>query len=286
MRIALAVVIAASCLDTTGAAADPKTRKVALVGLDSLGMDAERVSRLETLFRVEIDRLSAVEMPAVRAVRKVRSRPEHRNCGSESKCLISIGKALGVDVVVAGNVAALGDAYVVNIKAIEVASGNELARVASEPLRGNPDDLIENVRVAAYRLLDPAALLGSINVLADIEGAEIVLDGKPAGKTPLAAPLGNVSVGHHQLEVNARGYSPFREKVDVEFQKTTRVVVSLSGKAPIAPVGPAPEREPIYKSTWFWVGVGVVAAAVITGAVIGSQLGSPDVVSCPGDPRC
>jgi hypothetical protein len=221
-------------------------------------------------------------------VRKIRSRREHRNCGSETGCLVAMGKILRVDVVVAGNVAALGDAYVVNIKAIDVATGEELSRVASEPLRGNPDDLIESVRVAAYRLLDPAALRGSISVLADVKDAEVVLDGEVVGETPLAAPLAGIAVGRHQLEVNAEGYSPFRETVDVKFQKTSRVVVSLSGAAPIAPLRPGARRDdrPFYRRGWFWIGVGVVAAAVVTGAVIGSQLGSPDVVSCPGDPRC
>lgn len=286
MRRAVIAALLWLALGPTEAAAQ-KPRKVALVGLDSLGMDAERVARLETLFRVEIDRLAGVEMPSVRAVRRVRARPEHRDCGSETSCLVSMGKLLGVEVVVAGNVAALGDAYVVNIKAIEVAGGAELSRVASEPLRGNPDDLIENVRVAAYRLLDPDSLRGSITVLADIEGAEVKLDGKAVGKTPLAAPIVGVPVGTHELRVIARGYSPFRESVEVAFQKTSRVVVSLSGEEPIAaaPAGPV-ERRPFYKSGWFWAGVGVVAAAVVAGALIGSQVGGPEVVMCPGDPRC
>lgn len=259
-----------------------------MIGLDSLGMDAERVSRLESLFRIEIERLSGAQLPAPRRVRQALARPENRGCGSEPRCLISVGKALGVDVVVAGNVAALGDAYVVDIKAVDVASGKELARVASEPLRGDPDKLIERVRVAAYKLLAPGALRGAIGLLVDLDGAEVWLDGKKVGVTPLPRPIAGLSLGKHQLEVRARDYAPARRAVKVRFQKTSRVVVSLSGEppAPRVPLAPPPESPPFYRSKWFWGAVGVGVAAVIAGALIGSRLGGPEVVMCPGDDRC
>lgn len=264
-------------------------RRVAMVGLDSLGMDAERVSRLETLFRIEIDRLSRARMPSPRRVREVLALPQHRGCGSESRCLISVGKALGVDVVVAGNVAALGDAYVVDIKAVDVAEGTEIARVASEPLRGDPDDLIDNVRVAAYQLLAPGALRGSINLLVDLDGAEVWIDGEKVGVTPLARPIGGLSVGTHRLEIRAEGYDPARREIEVKFQKSSRVVVSLSGEVPVprAAVAPPGDEPPFYRSRWFWTAVGVGVAATVAGALIGSQLGGgPEVVTCPGDDRC
>ncbi|MCP4449745.1 MAG: hypothetical protein GY811_31100, partial [Myxococcales bacterium] len=139
-------------------------------------MDEERVQRLterSVPSRASIARLS-------RRLQK---------CDGGNKCLGAIGKTLKVDYVVSGNVAALGGAYVLNIKAIASGRGEELRRIESAPLRGAQDELIESIRVAAYRLLLPAELVGSISILADREGAEVQLDGKVVGVTPLAKPI-------------------------------------------------------------------------------------------------
>ena len=63
--------------------------------------------------------------------------------------------------------AVLGDTYVLTIKAVDVAGARTLQKIQSDPLRGQPDELIEGVRVAAYRLLAPdqlfiKILLGSV----------------------------------------------------------------------------------------------------------------------------
>ena len=122
---------------------------VALIGFDALGMDLERVQRLETLFLKELERLTQSPVPSRRAISKLKQRLQR--CDGGNACLAAIGRALHVDFVVAGNVAELGDAFVLNVKAVASASGEELRRLESEPLRGQPDELIEAIRVAAYR---------------------------------------------------------------------------------------------------------------------------------------
>jgi PEGA domain len=262
--------------------------RIAVLGFDPLGMDEEKVARLEALFRMELERLAGGPSPSRREiVRALQGSPLAR-CAGENPCLAAIGKKLGVDRVVSGNVAALGDSYVVNIKVIHAATGAELRRIASDPLRGNPDELIDSVRVAAYRLLAPGRLLGSISVLADIAGARVLIDGRTAGTTPLARPIDNLSLGTHRLEVRAPGYSAFADDVQVRFQKTTRVVVRLvvdpNATAQLARrAGPRPAPRRWYDSPWFLVGAGV--AAVVVGGVIGYTLAGDDVVDCGAMPE-
>ena len=267
-------------------------KKIAIMGFDALGMDSERVASLEALFRMEIDRLSHSPAPTAREMDRRLSRRLKR-CGGTNKCLTSIGKRLGVDLVVSSNVAALGDSYVVNIKVVEVASGKELRRIVSDPLRGRPDELIDAIRVAAYRLLAPDHLKGSIEVLADRAGAIVKLDGAEVGKTPLERPLKNLPLGKHKLEVVAEGFSRFSEDVRVRFQKSTKVIVHLEEQSPSPtdtaltalpddqPPAPAPQRW--YESTWFLVGAGV--ATVALGSYIGYRLGRDTVVNCNVEPQ-
>jgi len=262
-------------------------QKIAVWRFDALGIEPELVARLETLFRMELARLSKHPLPSRRDIERAVT-SEQQNCTGEEKCLASIGKKIGVDVVVTGTVGAMGSSYVLNIKAVEVASQKQIKRIESDPLRGSPDDLIEGVRVAAYRLLAPAQLHGSIQIQTDILGAEVRLDDKPIGKTPLPnlGLLSKQPLGKHKLRVQAPGYDPFDDEVDVHFQKVSGVEVRLIPSKEVLGTGKYQrvERKPFYTRTWFIVTVGVAAA--LLGSAIGYGVGKVDRVYCPGDPRC
>jgi hypothetical protein len=266
------------------------TQRIAVWRLDALGMDAELVARLETLFRMELDRLASRPLPTRREIdRAIAGQRELRDCSGDDRCLVQIGKKVGVDVVVTGSVAALGDSYTLNIKAVDVGSSKLLRRITTEPLRGSPDELIEAVRVAAYRLLAPDQLHGSVVVLSDLVGATVTLDGKVVGKTPLPGPLARLPLGPHALHVEADGYLPFDETLAVRFQKSTRVVVRLAARRDDGTTGAQPLPRPVrqradgswYTSPWAYVAVG--AAAVLVGATVGWALGDDDVIDCTGD---
>ena len=73
------------------------------------------------------------------ATSSARSPATLRDCTGEEKCLAAIGKKLGVDVVVTGTVGSLGDNYVLDIKAVDVATAQAAAadpeRSAARPAR-------------------------------------------------------------------------------------------------------------------------------------------------------
>jgi len=267
------------------------TQRIVVWRIDALGIKAELVGRLETLFRSELDRLAKHPLPARRDLERMVGKDRKlRDCSGEDKCLAAIGTKIGVDVVIAGSVAALGDNYILDIKAVDAKTGKQIRRIQSDPLRGSPDELIEAVRVAAYSLLAPEQLYGSVYVLSDLVGAKVSLDGKSAGKTPLPGPIAKQPLGKHVLKVEAPGYLPFEDEVEVRFQKSTRVVVRLATREPVE-TGPARtvEREPgpWWTSKWAYVGAG--ALAITIGAVIGWQLGKDEVIDCTvamPDPRC
>lgn len=260
-------------------------QKIAVWRFDALGIEPELVARLETLFRMELARLSKVPLPTRRDIERAVT-SEQQNCTGEEKCLAAIGRKIGVDVVITGTVGAMGASYVLNIKAVDVATQKQVKRIESDPLRGSPDELIEGMRVAAYRLLAPAQLHGAIQVQTDILGAEVRLDDKAIGKTPLPnlGMLSKQALGKHKLVVQAPGYDPFEDVVDVHFQKVSQVEVRLIPSKVVIGTGKFQviERKPFYSRPWFIVGLGV--AAVLIGTAIGAKLGHVDKITCPGVP--
>jgi hypothetical protein len=235
---------------------------------------------------MELDRLVKSPLPSRREIDRVVT-ADQKDCTGEEKCLASIGKKLNVDVVVTGTVGSMGDNYILNIKAVEVSTGKQLQRISTDPLRGGPDDLIEGVRVAAYKLLAPDQLHGAIQIQTDLVGADVQLNTRPLGKTPLAN-LGLVTkqpLGKHKLRVSAKGYTPFEEDVTVHFQKVSQVVVRL---LPSDVIGTGRtqrvEKKPFYTRTWFIVGVGAVAIAA--GVGIGYAAGKVDCFNVTTQKSC
>lgn len=248
-------------------------KKIAVWRFDALGIEPEIVQRLETLFRLELDRLDKIPLPSRRDI-ETKVTAAEQNCTGEEKCLQTIGKRLAVDYVVTGTVGSLGDNFILNIKAVDVSSGKSTV-IQSPPLKGTPDEMIEGVRVAAYSLLAPDQLHGSLQIQSDLVGAAVTLDGKDLGKTPLAnqGVIGKLALGKHKLHVEAKDYAPFDDEVEVHFQKVSPVVVRLVGTAEVTGTGRTvtQERRPIYSKTWFIVAAGAVM--LLTAVAIGHAAG-------------
>lgn len=270
-------VVLALCILRVAARADDSVvdpgevldKKIAVWRFDALGIDPEIVQRLETLFRMELDRLDRQPLPS-RAVVERSVTAAEQNCTGEEKCLSAIGKRLGVDLVVTGTVGSLGDNYVLDIKVVDVATGKS-QKMQSDPLRGSPDDLIEGVRVAAYKLLAPDQLHGAVQIQSDIIGAAVSIDGHAVGKTPLPGQgvIGKLALGKHQLRVESKGYDVFEQELEVHFQKVSPVLVKLLPSDKVIGTGKTVyvEKNPIYTRPWFIAAVGVTA--VVLGGVIG-----------------
>jgi hypothetical protein len=97
--------------------------------------------------------------------------------------------------------------------------------------------------------------IGAIGIRTTPEAVEIRIDGRPAGKTPLPAPV-RVDMGKHTLEATLAGYQTQvrdldiagRAEIDVQLalqpnEPTAPIVTPLPSAAPEAP-SPAPERTP------------------------------------------
>jgi hypothetical protein len=272
-------VLVVAALIACGVAATARAEpRVALVRLEPLGLDAARAAGLEALFRAELERMLGAPLAPRPADDLVRA------CSGEAACLTAIGRRLGVERVVWGNVGELGDSYVVNLKLVDVERGVEERRVA-ETLRGSADELIEAVRVAAYRLLAPEKVRGAIAVESDARGARVSVDGRRVGTTPLAGPIEGLEVGAHVVRLDADGMAPFSAEVTVRFQKTSVLAATLAAVDPRAAGPVAPRRRGALASPWTWAAVG--AAAIVVGVVVGRALASDGVIDCAREPeRC
>ncbi len=158
-------------------------------------------------------------------------------------------------------------------------------------------------RTTARKRLDALRRgLATLEVVCRVKGADVHIDDKPRGKTPLPRRI-YLSKGRHRLEIRKEGYNTYRRRLKALRGKHHKVVVPPAFAAKLVPkpapvaaassstepkksVSAAPAKQkarpgpadsyrarakPFYKRWWFWTAVGV-GAAVVVGGVTGGVL--------------
>jgi len=276
------------CAQARGQAAPPPPaaagqegrRSVAIWRLKPLGMDAPTAERLEMLLRAETARLPGLALQAREETeRRLAGQEALSACGGETPCLCAIGAALEVELLVTGLLGELGDDYTFDLKLVSVRPCRERSRI-NEALSGREDLLIGAIRQALYKLVAPDRFVGSLVIEVPVEGAEISLDDRPVGRTPLAGPVGGLRPGVHRLVITKPGLSEFREDVPVRFQQVTKVKVDLISsaltgltyekeeaaaeeavRAAAREQAPPPPDRRLWASGWALTGVGLALGA-------------------------
>lgn len=157
----------------------------------------------------------------------------------------------------------------------------EAAAAFDRFLRAGGDAPPETLAEARRSAAELKAKLGQIKVTCAVDGAEITIDGKQVGSTPLGEMIWTTP-GRHQIAVQRPGYTPAIQDVVAVGGKIAALEIevlpidlrpanaaadgALLGNGAAAP-GPEPTR-PVYRRTWFWVAAGAVVAAGATTAII------------------
>lgn len=209
-----------------GGLARAQDAKVVFWRLKALGIEAETASRIDEVLRNEIGRVpgfSLVDAQRVTAV--VSKHADLSGCQGEADCLSQIGMLTGATLVVSGVLGTLGDVFSLDIRLVDVATKQEIRRVA-QTWSGEEKFLIEVMRQTATRLLKPEAYNGQLEINVSAPGVEIIIDGDPMGRTPLEAPL-KLSPGRHALKLVCAGFKDYEQFVDVPFNRTVPVFVEM-----------------------------------------------------------
>ncbi|MEE2786772.1 MAG: PEGA domain-containing protein [Myxococcota bacterium] len=121
--------------------------------------------------------------------------------------------------------------------------------------------------------LIPSNQVGALNLIISERGANVMLDNKKVGRSPLMEPV-RVSAGTHTLLVMKPGFAVWRQSVEVRAGATNRIEIQLQNEAVTQLSGP---RAIGGTNIWPWVLTGVggamLAGSVVTGVMANSLHG-------------
>lgn len=130
----------------TGGFARAKDTAVLFWRLKALGIEEETASRISAVLRGEIGRVPGFRlMPADRVTPVVSRHEDLSRCPGEAGCLSQLGMLTGAALVVSGVLGTLGDVCSLDIKLVDVATRQEIRRVA-QTWSGEEKFLIEVMR--------------------------------------------------------------------------------------------------------------------------------------------
>lgn len=250
-------------------------RVVAVAPLTSVGAEDTSASTRTIVGQLEgaiaaLPNTKVVSAAAVRDAIKRANKPALRACDLEPACLAEVGKLVGANVVIAGEVVGLGDAKVIYLGASE--AGQE-PRSTTLTLGGKDDG--GGAQGAVIRLLEPDRFRGLLHFTIDAQGATVYINGAKA--TPDAKGNLSLAVGTQAVRVTHPEYQDFVRFVDVGYAKQTEVRVDmkqypivrkdLQGK-PINRDGVTYVDPPWYRR-WYTVAGGAVVLTVVSAVVVG-----------------
>ena len=273
-RLAILCVLAAT---SATAAAD---RVVALAPLSTLGTEDTSAATKKLTGSIEAGLAAVPGTKVITAAQvgdaiKRSKKSQLRLCERDPACLAEVGKLVGANIVIDGEIGGLGESQVVYLGATDVATGKELRsttlQVGSKDDGGGPSG-------AAVRLLDPDRYRGSLHFVIDVNGATVYVNGTKAQLSPKNDVT--LPVGTQAVRVTHPEYRDFVKFIDVGYNRTTDVAVGmqqypilkhdLQGK-PISTdrityIDPPWYRRPVVVG--IGAGVLLIATAIIVGNLV------------------
>jgi hypothetical protein len=215
--------------------------KILVLNPESRVLSPRKLRTLGKHLRSLIKRYPSLEVKEIPSLQFKILKRKAKCQGAETECLVGIGKQVGVNRLLLSEVQKLPGRYLAVMKLVDVDEGR-LLEVSRQRARRRIDSLRSALLKGWVDLYGPL-IRSQIQVSANVAGADVFLDGRNIGKTPLILTK-DLGKGEHMVEVTHVDYQPVREKIEVSKGRKLKVLVTLEKKAAVVAVAPPPPPPP------------------------------------------
>lgn len=223
------VLAALLCAAAPAFAAGDSRVKIAVLDLQARGVDAALVSSAGTLIASELNKLEVFKVISREDIRNMLSFEKDKQnlgCEADQACLAEIGGALGVEYIIAGSLAKIGDTLVLSLALNNTKTASVENRVSENVAKA--DALIgaisRNAKVLVAKILKGRE--GYLVLQSAEAGAVVKIDGQIKGTTPVKGRM-TLTWGPHLLEVEKAGFVTYSEDVSIPNKQVLAKNVSL-----------------------------------------------------------
>jgi TolB-like protein len=209
----VATLLAVGGVAMPAAAAKPT---IAVMDLRARGVDAAIAGALSTEVTQALSKLGVFAVVSGEDLRRLLTLEETKAaCTGEvdARCMAEIGGALGVELMVHGEVSKLGDRFVVGLTLLDASKASAIARERAEV--GAASELLASTARIARVLVQPLLSSRRGALVLDVRepGARVEIDGRAVGVSPV--PRQDLTMGPHEIRVEKEGFLVALRTVDV-----------------------------------------------------------------------
>lgn len=263
----LALLTTATALLTSSVTLADQRLPIAVMELSGQGVDEAAASALttevsNTLAQLRVFRVITRE--DIKRMLQLEQTKQQCTGSVDAACMAEIGGALGVDYLIYGSVAKIGNTYSLSLVLLDI-SRAEAANRANRKI----DDvgaLLDQTAEATKLLMQPLLADKKGYLVLDMReaGAKVTVDGRLVGISPLAGRI-ELPMGAHEVLIEKEGFLTWAKTVDVP-----------PNQAAVEPVSLVPSQAFIddYQSsaqttrTVAWITAGAGATLVATAVVL------------------
>lgn len=207
---------------------------ISVLNFDANGISPTEASILTNRFRAELIQLreySVIERSAMEEVLKEQGF-QQSGCVTD-ECVVEVGQMLGAQQMVGGSIGRLGNVFTITARVINVETG-EIINVTTYDHEGDIGSLLKSgMRQVALNLFSKqevasvSAVLntGDLFIATDPEGAELIVDNRKMGYTPLM--IKKLGIGEHQIQLKLQGYLSHSRNITIATDRVDSLVVNI-----------------------------------------------------------
>jgi len=158
----------------------------------------------------------------------------------DEACAVEIGKNIGAKYLMIGEIIGFADLYQINIKIIDIKTGQVVEKVTNQVIGGmavllnGMEDASRDIVRKIASVSAPQQIMqqsgetmiiektyGSVDIISDPQGADILVDLVEYGVTPKT--IEKIETGSHNLILNYPGYERLQKRIMVEQEKTISI---------------------------------------------------------------
>ncbi|HNI11479.1 MAG TPA: PEGA domain-containing protein, partial [bacterium] len=222
MKLTLGLIALWLSIGGAWALAQIQAKKTTVAVLDfqsSGGISTDEVKTLCNRFRgllVKTSAFDVLEREKMGEILKAQDFNMSDACNTQA-CAVEVGKLLGVEAMIAGDIGKIGETFTIDLRMIDVGTSKILS-TQTRDFQGRIDGLLATMTsiAASFAKVDKDAVVevGDIYIASNPPGAEILINGKPISDvTPKL--MENMTAGSYHIELRL-GDLRARKTVDIK----------------------------------------------------------------------
>lgn len=245
----------------------PAKFHIAILNLEGRGIAESEAATLSDQLRGHLVNLNAFIVVDRGTMEEILQEQGFQQSGCTiTECAVQAGRMLNVEKMVAGSIGKIGKTYAINISMVDVES-SRIERSFNRNHQGEIDGLLEILKDIAQEIA--GRKLYKLTIYSAPKGAEVMLNGKSLGATPLARQV--LAGSSLKILVKSPGYQDWEKTLTVTRDEALNVeMVALKGA-----------KEKSSSRRWLWIAGGAATVGAAAYILTSSGGGEAKTESLP-----